>query len=510
MAARTALTLLDDKRFIAFAKRYAFDLARFAIEVFGVTPTWQQLLLFASVQKPGSRTSVSSGHGTGKTAAFAIIALWHLLCYHGSNTFLTGPKLGTIQQGVWKEFADLQNKIKAGACAWVADYFTVEHERVYVNGHKLNWFVMPKTAPRGTPENLAGTHRTWLLWLADEASGIPDANFGVIGGALTDERNRFCLASQPTRSSGFFYDTHHRLATDAGGPWTPLVFNSEESPLVSDNFIRDKLIEYGGEESVEYQIKVQGRFPENQDGFLLGRKQVEARIGAEPVIMPGEAYGNLLLVDVGAGEYRDKSVAVHARVIGSGDIGAEARRADVVDVPIFTNTRNIEDFTGEVFQLASRISNCTVLVDAGGMGVAVCQKLEALGVVVVRVRWGNPCWSKKLQERFFNQRAAATVLCAKAIKDGRMSLPRVHTKDLLDQATRLPYHFDEKARYVIMKKEDMREEGIPSPDLFDALAFIFLESATYTVAESGLAAGAIAQSTHDALAGALDAALADA
>lgn len=43
--------------------RYRYDIYAFAVEALGITPTWQQELLFESVQFDGSRTSVASGHG---------------------------------------------------------------------------------------------------------------------------------------------------------------------------------------------------------------------------------------------------------------------------------------------------------------------------------------------------------------------------------------------------------------------------------------------------------------
>jgi hypothetical protein len=43
--------------------RYRYDIYAFAVEALGVTPTWQQELLFESIQFDGSRTSVASGHG---------------------------------------------------------------------------------------------------------------------------------------------------------------------------------------------------------------------------------------------------------------------------------------------------------------------------------------------------------------------------------------------------------------------------------------------------------------
>ncbi|MCH8962423.1 MAG: hypothetical protein IH820_14170, partial [Bacteroidetes bacterium] len=118
------------------------------------------------------------------------------------------------------------------------------------------------------------------------------------------------------------------------------------------------VLEYGGIDSVEYQIKVQGRFPEHSDKYLLSRKSIEKRVGAPRVIGDDEPYGNLLLVDVAAGIYRDKTVAVHARVIGQG--GPESmdpRRMDVMDIPIFTNSHDWTDAAAMVANQARQLSN---------------------------------------------------------------------------------------------------------------------------------------------------------
>jgi hypothetical protein len=238
---------------------------------------------------------------------------------------------------------------------------------VYVRKAKMEWFITTRVAKQGNPESLAGTHNRFLLWVVDEASGVPDENFGTIGGALTDERNRFVIASQPTRTAGFFRETQTSLRRENGGPWNAMTFNSEESPLVSDQFILDKLLEYGGRDSPEYQIKVRGMFPEYSDKYLLSRTHVERRIGAAPVIRTDEPYGNLLIIDVAAGVYRDKTVCTHVRVIGHGDrLDPQPRRIDVVDIPVFDNTLDWGEVAGRVRDLALHISNVTVLVDVGG------------------------------------------------------------------------------------------------------------------------------------------------
>jgi len=44
------------------------------------------------------------------------------------------------------------------------------------------------------------------------------------------------------------------------------------------------------------------------------------------------------------------------------------------------------------------------------------------------------------------------------------------------------------AGYVMDSKENMRRDGIKSPDLIDAMSFIFLEGASYMVADGASSA----------------------
>ena len=480
------LPLIEEPRYKGFVERYAFDPLRFAMEVVGMDATYQQADLLNSVARPGARTSVASGHGSGKTSAAAIIGLWHLTCFYNSNTFFSAPKVETLRQGIWKEFTDHKQSIMSGPHAWIADYIVIEAEKVFIAENKMTWFCAVRTAPRGSPESLAGTHRTWLLWFIDEASGVPDENFGVIGGSLTDARNRMAIVSQPTRPAGFFYDTHHKMSRHNGGIWDALTFNSEKSPLVSEAWLAEKIAEYGGRDDPQYQIKVLGLFPDNLDTNLLGRSAAEACIGRR-IFADGDPYGLILSCDVGAGEYRDKSVAVVAKVYGDGDFGPDARRVEITAVPLISSTRNLQDFTGAVFREAAELENVTTLVDAGGMGIAVCQGLETLGTEVARVKWGKPCWNKQDQDRFFNRRAQCMVAASRAAKEGRLGIAGGHwTRELLDQMSRVPFGFDEKARYKIMSKEDMRKQGLPSPDVWDAICQCFLRSeAQYMLCEGG-------------------------
>ncbi len=498
-------SIINDHRYKDFILRYAFDIEKFSIEVCGRTPTAQQIELFESVEPFGSRTSVSSGHGSGKSSGAAIITMWHLLCYTFSNTILTAPKLETLRTGIWKELSDLKSSIMSGHQAWVSDYFELETEKLYIKGHKMNWWAVCRTAPRGSPENLAGQHREHLLWFADEASGIPDANFGTIGGSLTDARNRFVIVSQPTRPSGYFYETHNELSTTNGGVWNALIFNSEESSLVSDQFILEKIQEYGGRDNYEYQIKVLGMFPENNDKYLLGRKIIEDRINAASIISNDEYYGNVIIVDVAAGVHRDKTIATHAKIIGNGDrTEIDSRRVEILKVPLFSNALDWTPMARIIVDYAATISNPTIIVDTNGMGIQFAKKLEEFGASnVIYSRWGDKPFKKKYKDRFFNLRAQCAVHAAEAIKDGRLILCDDYKKELLDQGSRIPFFIDEKGLWHIAKKEDMAKEGLPSPDYWDTVCMAFLENCTYIVSEQALIGAATIQ--HNVLQAAQDA-----
>lgn len=484
MAKSNVPNLIRDSRYIDFVKRYSNNLNRFAKEVANLDLTYQQFELMKSVAPFGSRTTVSSGHGTGKTKSYGVIALWHLLCFHGSITAIIAPNIMQVRKQVFKEIAITLNAMKKGPFAWLADEVELLSEECFVKGAKAYWHILAKTAPKNEPENLAGLHGDFLLIIVDEASGVEDSHFGVLTGALTDKRNRMVLASQPTRNVGFFYDTHHRLSKDFGGSWNNLTFNSEYSPIVSFEFLKEKKAQYSKE---QYAIKVRGEFPDKTDGFLLGRTDVDKCFGYNP-IGEDEDYGYVIPVDVGGGDFRDDTVMTVAKVIGFSMFGKDARRVYIDSIPLMDNSQNTIEASRQVFRLSQKYSNRTLAVDKGGMGTAFIHNLEDLGESNVhKVVWGNPCFSKEYKDQFVNLRTQAFLGLARAIQEGRFGISNdVSDKfrsRITNELTRIPYDYDSRARYQIMSKADMKSRGIPSPDIADTFAFLFLENVQYISAE---------------------------
>ncbi len=456
-------TILDEPHYKAFCLRYMGDCTRFAIEVCGLTPTWQQKQLFDAVSQSGARVACKSGHGTGKSTAYAVICCWHLMCFPESNTLLTANNIDQVRSVVWKELDGILRRIY-GRFPWLTPYFIKETKRFYAKGFKDSWFVLPKTAPKYKPESMAGMHRKFYLILIDEASAIEDDIIEVLKGGLTSGPfNRFAMISQPTRITGHFADAFRTMA----GQYTALLtFNSEVSPLVDINWILERYKEYGGHHSPQYQIRVLGNFPDQMGGYLIPRSWIEK---AQKIrVRHADDWGWVMTCDVGGGVGRDSSVMNIARVSGYDE--------DRIVEPVFCRempgNMDPKQFGRMIYSEAQKYPGITVGIDSDGPGLATALEAEELGVNVVRIHWGRPPHADTHKKLYQDQRAYASVWAREAVLRGRMRVLK-GTK-VVEQAVKIPWTLDRRGRYVIMPKDQMRSEGISSPDIWDTYCFFAL------------------------------------
>ena len=100
--------------------------------------------------------------------------------------------------------------------------------------------------------------------------------------------------------------------------------------------------------------------------------------------------------------------------------------------------------------------------------------------MVHRVIWGNPCNSRENRNRYLNLRAQASHQAAIAAKEGRLSiLTEAHKSLMVGQSSRIPRLFTDKSRIKVPPKGSPEWEGLGSPDLWDAVCFLFLENFYY-------------------------------
>lgn len=165
--------------------------------------------------------------------------------------------------------------------------------------------------------------------------------------------------------------------------------------------------------------------------------------------------------------------------------GRRARRIEVIDIPMCKNTGDSANIFGVINECLVTYDNAMVVADTNGVGNELGKMLQQAGIYYKPVKWGGACFNNENKKLYANLRTQAYVCLGRAMKDGRFKMKtRKYANKYQDQMIKIPYSFDDQYRYKLKSKGDMAKEGIKSPDLGDALAFLFLEGVSYSVADS--------------------------
>lgn len=139
-----------------------------------------------------------------------------------------------------------------------------------------------------------------------------------------------------------------------------------------------------------------------------------------------------------------------------------------------------------VAQMIERWQPDATFVDVGGVGAGVIDRLRQLKFQCVPIDFG----SRALDGRFENRRAEMWWNLAAWVKGGA-SLP--DSTELTQDLTAPRYtHANHRGRLQLESKDDMRERGLPSPDVGDALCLTF----AFPVAKKGTASSSRALRTE--------------
>ncbi len=469
--AKRLKSLNCDHRYLGMLETYSHDWALAMFCFFGKYPDHQQLIMLNSIFQENSRTSVTSGHGTGKSDLLSMIIIMFMIFNPKCRVVVVAAKLQVVKDSIWsninENFQALEKRMP-----WIAHYFEVTDQHFYERSHKHVWRASAKGYRINNEQTLAGEHKDVMLTVIEEASVVTNAAVTTIMGAQTSRDNRVVMVSQPTHSGGFFYETQHSRSKVEGGKWNAITMRSDESEWVQPDFILNCLSDYGGYDTPEFQIKVLGRFPAKQSLFLLGRLEVMAAVRC-PVELADD-WGWVATIDVGI--TRDRSVINISKV--SGEIGPNrvVKNEHVLEMAAdygsvaFTNRILAECCSG-------RYPNITIAIDADGPGHPIWENLvdriEKGGyddVTVIAIKWGKPPFTKKQRDRFKNLRAMAHVFAADAIRAKRLSIDN-HTKTV-EQMSKLPGGLNPTGQWLMMSKQDMKLKlQIASPDRSDTYCF---------------------------------------
>lgn len=188
-------------------------------------------------------------------------------------------------------------------------------------------------------------------------------------------------------------------------------------------------------------------------------------------------FGYVLSIVVGGGVGRNDSVVTLAKVWGDADHGERARRVQIV---LCEQYKRADALVNDIRVCLADYPNVSVVLDDVGEGQVLAQRLKELGISYKPVMWGGHCFSDDNRKSYVNKRSQANVCLSRAITDSRFKITTSkHQDQIKNQVMQRPFSFDDKARFKMASKTDLQKRGIPSPDIADTFAFLFLENSTF-------------------------------
>lgn len=223
----------------------------------------------------GGYVSIAAGSGVGKSFLLSKIIYWFLSTRKGKVP-CTAPTEHQLFDVLWSELKKDYDSVPD-----LQKIFTWTQTKLFVKGHVATWFAVARTSVARkdgkVSEGLQGFHDLHLLYIVDEASGVPDSSYAAVDGALTGKNAMCILTSNPTRVSGRFYNSHKRTCIAKGGPWHPIRVDCRKSKHVDHKYVMNMLLEHG-EQSPIFKAKVSGEFPDQEEAALISLSDFESAV----------------------------------------------------------------------------------------------------------------------------------------------------------------------------------------------------------------------------------------
>lgn len=378
--------------------------------------------------------------------------LWFLSCFYPAKIPCAAPTLHQIKDVLWAELSTWHRKMPTA----LREQFSIRNSdqdmRFYLRDAPNESFAVARTGRKDNPEALQGFHSPNILFILDEASGIDDIVFEVAAGALSTDHAKVLMTSNPTRTSGYFYNSHHKNRDR----WYTMGVSCFDSTQVSERYPEDAKAEFG-EDSNVYRVRVLGEFPTADDDVVIPLELAEAAnqrdVEKTSRILPvwgldvarygncrtalAKRQGNTLLEPVKSWHKRDLMEV-------AGIVAAEYEDAPSDERP------------------------AEILIDSVGLGAGVLDRCREMALPVRGINVGETASGRS---RFQNLKAELWWRCRDWFDARDCSIPR--DDRLIGQLVTVKYSFTSSGKIKIEGKEDMMKRGLNSPDEADAFVLTF-------------------------------------
>ena len=431
------------------------------IDLFGIMPDSWQAKVLKNFWK-ALKICMTAAKGPGKTTVLAWIAWNFLLTRPKCKIAVTSISRDNLMDGFWAEMAKWYAKSPL-----LQREFEMTKTRIVNRKDPENWFISARTWDKAADKTkqsntLAGLHADFILFIIDEAGGVPASVMATAEAALsTGIECKIVIAGNPTHLSGPLWDA----ANDKSGrfPANPRGWDYHEvtgdpddpdrAPRISIEWALEMIKKYSVM-SPWVMVNVFGKFPPSSMDALLGPGQMRdamARVHHSGLWLHSQSR---LGGDIAFGG-ADRTVIFPRR-------GIQAFEPKILRVPKDSPTMafDIAGHFGTMFKLHE--AEIAFVDDGGGFGGGV---LSALYMANYRAQGVNFQSEAQDPNQFANRRAEMYFRAAEWVKAGG-ALPYI--EELIAEGSETNYFRDKQGRMQMEPKELVTARLGRSPDLWDA------------------------------------------
>ncbi|AZS15354.1 phage terminase large subunit [Paenibacillus lutimineralis] len=452
---------------VALIDLYWDDPNAFVEDILRADPDeWQAAVLHDIAYHP--LVSVRSGQGVGKTSLEAWVVIWFLCCRPNPKVVCTAPTRQQLHDVLWAEVAKwLEGSMVKNLLKWTKT-------KIYMIGHEERWFATARTATK--PENMQGFHEDYMLFIVDEASGVADPIMEAIDGTLSGPENKLLMCGNPTRTSGYFYRSHHQNR----GDYRTHKVSSRDSKRTNRKNI-ERLEKQYGKDSDVVRVRVDGEFPRSEPDTFIPLELAEAAVVREVYVK---------ILDEDTGEWSQPipdtaeiEIGVDVARFGDDVTVIVPRIGNLVPFIRSYSKKDTMETTGWAINLAKELMakygrpRCTIKIDDDGVGGGVTDRLrevvreEDLYIDVVDCHNGGKADD---HEHYDNWGTEAWATVRDLLQAGDIQIP--NDEDLIGQLSTRKYTVTSKGRIKLESKKEMKKRGLRSPDRADALVLAFAKT----------------------------------
>lgn len=429
--------------------RYQDDPVAFVEEIFHVEPDgWQKEALRAIVED--DRVSIRSGHGVGKTAFLAWIIIWWMLLKTEPRIACTAPTAHQLSDVLWGEIAKWSKLLPEALKAEL----DVKADRVEATRERLEYYCVARTARKEQPEAFQGFHAPDMLFIVDEASGVDDIIFEVGEGAMSTVGAKTLMVGNPTRTSGHFYDSFHRMR----GHWRCMRVSCEDAKMVDSGFIQRMADKYGRDSNI-FRVRVLGEFPSQEDDVVISLALCEDAVRRDVSPVDGKVIWGLDVARFG-----DDSSAL-----------AKRQRNTLLEKVKEWKGKDIMQTVGIVLNEYNKtpvtLRPDVIMVDSIGLGAGAADRMREVGLPVRCVAVSE---RPSVQDHYMRLRDELWWKCREWLEDRSCKIP--DDQDLIGELTTPKYEYTSAGKILVESKTDLKTRGVASPNRADALILTFASS----------------------------------